>query len=249
MIAWLKKCDWQHGVIGAVFLLTAGYSIVNFFSQKTINLQLLLASSPVLILAVNNVLAFFKNPPSDPATAAQDGEQILGSGDAKKRGFIKLRLAGMLAILGILAMLCFVPARRHHHVAEPKTVAALSVDGVGAAEVLQGCGLWAADGTTITTNTLQIGNCIINAIIAGAANPTAILAACAGATLQLILSTIEEAWAYYFGDAGAPSAIASQSCGAGAPPFTNLPQCATPAFLALLQKHHDLAKTQLAGAK
>ena len=247
MIAWLKKLDWQHGFIIVVFLAAMGDAVYSFFAQKTISMALLLASAPTFVLGVNNVLAFFKNPPSDPATAAQEGEAVLGgdTGAGPRRGFVRLsvlRWIGVIALIGVLGMIIFRPTHRRETI-DLRPQHAL----VAPAMQLGGCGWFSSNGTTVTTDTTQIGICIFGAIAAGAADPAAVLAACAGATLQILVEVAQSLLDYYLlgADAGAIAA-SGQACGNGPPPIKGAPQCAPATLITALRKHHDLASAQLA---
>lgn len=95
------KWDAAHVIIVLAFLVGFGWSLSSFIAAQLATGQPFNPATlvPLILVAANQVWAFFKSPPSNPADALQEGESATGSGGPtlRPRGFGEFRLLALLA--------------------------------------------------------------------------------------------------------------------------------------------------------
>jgi hypothetical protein len=96
------KWDWQHVVILLAFAAGLAWSVLGYLmpliQAGTLSPMVIL---PLAIGVVSSVLAFFKNPPSNPSDALHDGE---AGGLANKRGFVQLAELVAISVVGLVVV-------------------------------------------------------------------------------------------------------------------------------------------------
>lgn len=100
------KWDWQHIVIVIAFLAGLAWSTLGVLMPLIAAGHLTLTSIvPMLLVVVPAVFGFFKNPPSNPEQALQEGEAAAaGQGIQGKRGFAQVKVLFALSMAGILVL-------------------------------------------------------------------------------------------------------------------------------------------------
>ena len=95
-----KPFDLMHAFVIAIFALAAIATIYQFVTTHPLNAATMLGFVPVAALIGNNVIAFFKAPPTTLAGALSAGEAV--TKDAS-RGFSHVGLAACIAVFGAFA--------------------------------------------------------------------------------------------------------------------------------------------------
>lgn len=193
----LKKWDGQHIVIAFAFLVGLGAAIGAACSTLPAGMteqQKALLLAPAFMLAFSHVFAFFKNPPANPDQAFKQGE------NATKAGFARVGLVFALGIICAAAMVANAHGRR-----------SFAVQG-------QGCNWWAKNQPVVVEDINKDAQCVLGAILGGAASPAAVVSQCVSLTESQVLSISASLFNYYV--LGQTDAGLS---GAALPPFRGIP--------------------------